>query len=103
MANVNIKKCDVCKREARDDTDVEAYKNDFDDVTIRLGNDYSISNYYSRDHECKKGYMLLCHECMAKLGITRKPKKEAIDSTPLPSEQLYGLICDIVNQAMDAR
>ncbi len=103
MASINIKKCDICKTEKRENKKKEAWKNDFDDVTIRLGTDFSVYQYHSQGHECQRGFFLLCHDCMAKLGITRKPIKERVEAEPLPQEQLYNLFCSIVDRVVEER
>ncbi len=89
---VNIKICDRCKKETREDKNREDHKRGFEKITLMFGGCDNISyNYKINERE-----YLLCEECLKKIGIVRIEKKESEKNTQSIQDRLYDIIADIV-------
>jgi hypothetical protein len=83
-----IKICDKCGLETR--SKQEGYG---DYKTIKIEFD-SYHDY--KEYSCRWVFMLLCSSCMQKIGFVKVAYEKSEVKPPMPAEQLYDLIVEIV-------
>lgn len=92
--NRQIRICDQCKYEAREDLQPEEYKN-FNTVNISFSGMYD-----SHSWKIEKHYFHICGTCLEKLGIARHIKQKAQAPESDTQTILYETIAEIVRSEL---
>ena len=87
MATIQIRKCEKCDKEARQDSEKDLYEAY---LSINLQIEYWPSNLNVR-----KTYFHLCPDCQAKLGITLKQEHAKAEEQSV-ADRLYDIIAEII-------
>jgi len=86
---INIKKCDKCGREARNDTQKEDYNN-YESISLEVQSrgayDWSVTR------------LLLCENCMLKIGAKKIKEGEKTKYDPDLQERLYDIFAELVQE-----
>lgn len=106
MSTIQIKKCDICGREVRNDTNKEEFETGFEEIYLGFGHP-GFSPHYQRygtgRYNIARPEIVACEQCMAKLGIVRHTEAESREKPDMPTDVLYELVVNIVNQCLEQR
>jgi len=94
MSQYTTLKCDKCNKEALVDSE-EVKNNPFETMEVKFSSPYSKA-YYNYNYNKGSITLLLCQDCLKKVGIIRRKK----DATPPPesiSDKLYDIVAEIIS------
>jgi len=86
---IQINKCDKCGREARNDTQKEDYNN-YEAISIE------VSSRGAYNWAAKR--LLLCENCMLKVGAKKIKEGEKTKHDPDLKERLYDIFAELVQE-----
>ena len=89
----SIRRCDKCKKEAREDIQKEMFER-FEKIEILFGRYTHCSYNYKRT----RPHFLLCEDCLKKIGIVRIEKAKAENIQQSIGDRLYDIVSDLVRE-----
>lgn len=90
---IQIRACETCKAEYRQDTDKEKY-DAFGTFRIQFEGMHS-----DRRYDVSKGYLHICQPCMERIGVFKRLQDPTQPASKTSADQLYEIIAEIVREA----